>query len=182
VPSRTRLDCDSDLVPTRGRGLTRDGATRECRRDGTPVQIRPWETNLVDAIRNTPLLVAQQSLLLARSRVVERHYSEVISPLLVAAEALDYVQAQEIGRHDGFGESAGWVRQEILDYTTRIETNNTNALPNIDAWLDQVSQWNERRNRSGVPPGIRLTHTGFHRHIPRTTAWVDGRHPRRLQR
>lgn len=35
------------------------------------VRIRPWETNLVDAVRNTPLPVVQQSLLLARSRVVE---------------------------------------------------------------------------------------------------------------
>jgi hypothetical protein len=146
------------------------------------VQIRPWETNLVTTIRNTPLSVAQEGLLVARSRVVERCYSEAISPLLITAEALAFVEAQEIGHSDGFGGSAGWVRQEILDYTTSIETNNTNALPNIDAWLDQVSHWNERRNRSGIPPGIRLTYTGFHRHVPKTAAWVNGRHPRRLER
>ena len=111
------------------------------------VELRPRETNLVDAIRNTPLPLAKQSLLLARSRVVERRYSEAISPLLITAEALAYAEAKEIGRRDSFGGAAGYVRQEILDYTTRIETNHGNALPDIDAWLDQVSQWNEHRNQ-----------------------------------
>jgi hypothetical protein len=146
------------------------------------VQIRSWEGKSFNAIRNRPLPAAQQSLLLARSRVVEHCCSEAIPPLLTTAQALAFVEAQEIGRSDGFGVSAGWVRQEILDYTTRIESNNTNALFNIDAWLHQVSQWTERRNRRGIPPAWSLPYAhGLHRRVPETAAWVASRHPRRLQ-
>ena len=115
-------------------------------------QIHRWPTNSLNDIRSRPLPVAQQSLLLARSRVVEHCWSEAVPPLLTTAQALAFAQAQEIGRSDGFGASAGLVRQEILDYTTRIETSNTNAVFNIDAWLYHVSQWIERQHRRGIPP------------------------------
>jgi len=144
------------------------------------VQIRSWQGKSLNAIRNSPLPVAQQSLLLARSRVVDHCYSEAIPPLLTTAQALAFVQEQEIGRSGGFGGSAGWVRQEILDYTARIESNNTNALFNIDAWLHQVSQWMERRNRRGTPPSWNSPgRTRLHR-LSETAARAALQHPRRL--
>ena len=131
------------------------------------VEIRPQEMNLVDAIRNTPLPAARQNLLLARSRIVKHCYAEAIVPLLITADALAFVEEQEIGRYHGFGAAVGYVRQEILDYTIRIETNNTNALPNIDAWLYQMSEWNAPRNRPDIPsriPGARgITVDRFYR-------------------
>jgi hypothetical protein len=96
-------------------------------------------------MRKTPLLVARKNLLLARSRVVEHRYSEAIPPLITTAEALAFFEEQEIGRYVNFGGDAGETRQQILDYATGIETDNGFALNDIDAWLDQIRQWNERR-------------------------------------
>jgi hypothetical protein len=64
---------------------------------------------------------------------------------LTTAEALAFVEEQEIGQYDGFGAVAGDMRQQLLDYASAIETDNSDALSNIDAWLVQVRQWSERR-------------------------------------
>jgi hypothetical protein len=108
-------------------------------------------TSVEDAMQNTPLLVARQNLLLARSRVAERQYSEAIPPLLTTAEALAFFEEKEIGRYDGFGGDAGDTRQQILDYAAGIETDNAYALSDIDGWLDQIRQWNERRKTVWPP-------------------------------
>jgi hypothetical protein len=91
-----------------------------------------------------PLRVARQNLLLARLRVVEHRCSEAIPPLLTTAEALAFFETQEIG-YGGLGAEAGDTRQQVLDCANRIETDNSNALINIDAWLDEIRQWNELR-------------------------------------
>jgi hypothetical protein len=114
---------------------------------------RTVETNTEDAIRNTPLLAAQQSLLLARSRIVGHRYSEAIPPLWITAEALAFVEELEIGRYEGFGAVAGDTRQQVLDYATSIETDNGNALSNINGWLTQIKQWCERRKPSCLTYG-----------------------------
>jgi hypothetical protein len=98
-----------------------------------------------DAIRNTPLLAARHSLLLARSLVVEQRYSEAIPPLLTTAEALAFFEGQEIGRYEGHAGVAGDVRQEILNYANDIETDHDDALSNIEAWLDQIREWSSQR-------------------------------------
>jgi hypothetical protein len=110
---------------------------------------RPPAESIELAIRNTPLLVARQNLLRARSRVVEHCYSDAVPPLLTTVEALAYFEAQEIGRYHGVGAEAGDIRQQIVDYTRGIEFNNTNAVSNIHAWLDQIGQWREHRMLSG---------------------------------
>jgi hypothetical protein len=102
-------------------------------------------TDIEDAMRNTPLLVARQNLLIARSFVVKRSYSKAIPPLLTTAEALALFEEQGTGENDGIGVAAGDVRQEILNYATGIETDNSDALLHIDSWLDQIKRWNERR-------------------------------------
>jgi hypothetical protein len=110
---------------------------------------RPPAENIELAIRNTPLLVARQNLLRARTRVVEHCYAEAVPPLLTTAEALAFFEEQEIGRYDGVGGDAGDMRQQILDYTRGIELDNTNALSNINVWLQQIGQWQEQRMLSG---------------------------------
>jgi len=95
-------------------------------------------------MRDAPLLVARQNLLLARSRVLEHKYSEAIPPLLTTAQALAFFERQQVGRYGGFGGAAGDTRQEVLDYTRDIQTDHDNAVSDIDAWLDQIRQWNER--------------------------------------
>ena len=67
-----------------------------------------------------------------------------IPPLLTTAAALAFFETQEIG-YGRLGASAGNTRQQILDYATGIETDNRNALSNIDARLDKIRQWNELR-------------------------------------
>ena len=108
-------------------------------------ETRAVGANIEDTLRNTPLLVARQSLLLARSRVAEHHFSDAIPALLTTAEALAFIEEQEIGQYDGFGAVAGDTRQQVLDYASAIETDNCFALSNIDSWLAQVRQWSERR-------------------------------------
>jgi hypothetical protein len=103
--------------------------------------------NVRNQMRNTPLLVARQYLLLARSRVEERCYSDAVPSLLTTAEALTYFAERQIGRSPGFGASAGDIRQQILDYVRSIEVDNGNALSNVDRWLEQIRQWN-------TPPGL----------------------------
>jgi hypothetical protein len=93
----------------------------------------------------TPLLVARQNLLLARSRVVEHRYSEAIPPLLTTAEALTFFEAEEIGRYNWLGGEAGYTQRHILEYAIGIETDNDNALRKIDSWLEQINEWNELR-------------------------------------
>jgi hypothetical protein len=109
------------------------------RAPGANVEDATWGT-----IWGNPLLVARQNLLLARSRVVEHRYSEAIPPLSTTAAALAFFEAQEIG-YGRLGADAGNTRQQILDDATGIETDNRNALSNIDAWLDKIRQWNELR-------------------------------------
>jgi hypothetical protein len=110
--------------------------------------LRASEANVEDAMRNRPLLVARQNLLVARSVVVEHRYSEAIPRLLVSAQALAFFEAQEIGRYDGIGGEAGDIRQQILDYANGIATDNHNALSNIDAWLSQIGQWDQSRKHN----------------------------------
>lgn len=105
------------------------------------VRLRTPRTDIRSAIRNTPLAVARQNLMFARSRVVERCYAAAIPPLLTTAEALAFFEAQQIGRRPGLQGLAGDTRQQILNYTREIETNNRDAVNNIDAWLDQVKDW-----------------------------------------
>lgn len=114
-------------------------------------QGRAPEANLEDAIRNTPLLVARQNLQRARSRVLEGEYPEAVSPLLAAAGAMAYFEQQEIGRDAGASAEAAGTRQQILDFTTAIETDNAYAVYDIDAWLDQIAEWNGRRNSNWRP-------------------------------
>jgi hypothetical protein len=109
------------------------------------IQMRERETNLMDAIRNTPLQVARQNLQIARSRAVQHCYQEAIPPLLITAEALGYFGTQEIGRSSGMDVSAGDTRQQILDYLPAIEIHYVQAVSKIDTWLDQVRRWSERR-------------------------------------
>jgi hypothetical protein len=96
-------------------------------------------------------LIARQNLLLARSRVAAHRYSEAIPPLVATAEALAFFEEQEIGRNDGVGGAAADTRQQILDYAAGIETDNDDAVNNIDAWLDQIRQWNQGR-KTVLPP------------------------------
>lgn len=116
--------------------------------------------NVRNQMRNTPLRVARQYLLLARSRVEEQCYSDAVPPLLTTAEALTYFSERQIGRSPGVGASAGDIRQQILDYTRSIEVNNGSALSNINRWLEQVQQWNtppERVHTEGhVSVGTKL--------------------------
>jgi hypothetical protein len=95
------------------------------------------------------LRVAQRNLLLARSWVVEHRYSEATQPLLITAEALAFFEAQETG-YGWPGAAAGDTRQQILNYANGIETNNSDALSNIDAWLDKIRQWNEPQKTVGT--------------------------------
>jgi hypothetical protein len=115
-------------------------------------QARVPEANLEDAIRNTPLLVARQSLQRARSLALDHEYAEAVSPLLATAAALAYFEQQEIGRNTGASTEAGNVRQQILDFATAIETDNIYAVSDIDGWLDQIAEWNGRRP-AGNPSG-----------------------------
>jgi hypothetical protein len=96
-----------------------------------------------------PLRVARRNLLLARSRVLEHRYSEATQPLLITAEALAFFEAQETG-YGWPGADAGDTRQQILNYAKGIETNNSNAVSNIDTWLDQIRQWNELQETVGT--------------------------------
>jgi hypothetical protein len=95
------------------------------------------------------LRVARRNPLLARSRVVEHRYSEATQPLLITAEALAFFETQETG-YGWPGADAGDTRQQILNYAKGIETNNSNALSNIDTWLDQIRQWNDLQNTVGI--------------------------------
>lgn len=105
------------------------------------VRLRTPRTDIRSAIRNTPLVVARESLMSARSRVVERRYAAAIPPLLTTAEALAFFESQQIGRRPGLDGIAGDTRQQILNYTREIETQSDNAMSNIDAWLAQVRDW-----------------------------------------
>jgi hypothetical protein len=119
------------------------------------IQMRETETNLRDAIRNTPLQVARQNLQIARSRAVQHFYHEAIPPLLITAEALGYFGTQEIGRSSGMDVSAADTRQQILDYLPAIEIHYAQAVSKIDTWLDQVRRWSERRKVLWYLSGVR---------------------------
>jgi hypothetical protein len=101
-----------------------------------------FQTQTVDAIRDTPLLAARRNLLLARSRVLKHEYPEAIPSLLATADALAYFEEQQLGQR---GSDAGWVRQEIEDYADGIETDHSDALDRITAWLDQIRGWEGRK-------------------------------------
>lgn len=92
----------------------------------------------MDAMQDTPLLVARQNLMLARSLVVRHRYSEAIAPLLTTAEALAFVEQRDPGP---IGRDAGYTRQEIKNYTNDIETDPSTALDRVDAWLYRIRQW-----------------------------------------
>ena len=126
------------------------------------VRLRTPETDIRLALRNTPLAVAQRNLLVARSRVVERRFAAAIPPLSITAQALAFFAAQQIGMRPGLDGLAGDTRQQILNYTRVIETDNDNAVSNIDAWLAQVrdwggteARWQTRAAGSGVRPPAR---------------------------
>jgi hypothetical protein len=91
-----------------------------------------------ETLEATPLLVAQQSLLLARSMVLEQRYSDAISPLVTTAEALAYFE-QEVG--DPLGQDVGYLRQQIRSYANDVETDHEDAVIRIDDWLSQIRQW-----------------------------------------
>jgi hypothetical protein len=59
-------------------------------------------------MRNTPLLIAWQNLLFARSRVVEHCYSQTFRPHWTTVRALAFFETPEIGRYRGL---AGKVEQ-----------------------------------------------------------------------
>ena len=99
---------------------------------------QPGQNISVDTLQNTPLLAAQQSLMLARARVMEQRYSEAVAPLLTAAEGLDYF-AQEVG--NPLGQDAGYLRRQIRDYANVVQTDHQDAVIRIDDWLAQIRQW-----------------------------------------
>jgi hypothetical protein len=104
--------------------------------------IPPGNAPLVsqDALEDTPLLVARQSLLLARYRVLEQRYSDAIPPLLTAAEALAYFEDEEPGP---LGRDAGYLRQSIMNYSNDVETDHQDAVIRFDDWIQQIQQWDK---------------------------------------
>ena len=91
-----------------------------------------------DTLEFTPLLAARQSLLLARTRILQQKYSNAISPLLTAAEALAYFEEEEPGPN---GRDAGYLRQEIKNYANDVQTDHHDAVIRIDAWISRLKQW-----------------------------------------
>ena len=99
------------------------------------------QPQMVDAMRDTPLLAARRDLILARNLVLKHRYQAAVPPLLATADALAYFEQQQLGQR---GSDAGWLRQEIEDYASRIATDHSDALRRIGAWLDQIRAWERR--------------------------------------
>ena len=91
-----------------------------------------------DTLEDTPLLAARQSLLVARSRILEQKYSAAIPALLTAAEALAYFEQEEPGSN---GRDAGYLRQEIKNYANDVQTDHQDAVIRIDDWISRLKQW-----------------------------------------
>ena len=86
----------------------------------------------------TPLLFARQNLLMARSRVLERRYSEAAVSLVIAARGLAAFARQEPGPN---GQAAEFTRQGIEDYAAVIENDHSDAVSRIDDWMSRIGQW-----------------------------------------
>lgn len=98
------------------------------------METRPNNTSM----EAMPLLIARQSLLVARSRVLELKYAEAVRPLLAAAQALAAFALQEPGPN---GQSAEFTRQGIQDYAAVIEQDPGDGVRRVDDWMDRIHQW-----------------------------------------
>jgi len=85
-----------------------------------------------------PLLIAHQSLLLARSRVLEHRYGEAADALLAAAQSLQAFEQEEPGPR---GLDAAYTLQRIRQYSQLISTDHSDAISRIDNWMDRIRHW-----------------------------------------
>jgi len=99
-------------------------------------------SNLEVTLDAVPLLVAHQSLAMARAQVLEWRYADAVASLAMVVRALRVFEREETGPN---GSDADYTAGQISDYARVIDVDHSDAVSRIDDWTSRVAQWDHAK-------------------------------------